>query len=115
MNPVDLLIGVPDPRFGEELCAWIIPRPGASLDADAVRSFCAGQIARYKVPPYIKFADEFPPGADATLASKPRWQQPARGRCTAAHLRPALREDQKNRRTVCPSGSREGSLSTSAL
>jgi fatty-acyl-CoA synthase len=54
------VIGVPDPKFGEELCAWIIPRPGASLDADAVRSFCAGQIAHYKVPRYIRFVDEFP-------------------------------------------------------
>ncbi len=54
------VIGVPDDRYGEELMAWIIPRSGSSLDQEAVRAFCQGQIAHYKVPRYVKFVDEFP-------------------------------------------------------
>jgi fatty-acyl-CoA synthase len=54
------VIGVPDERFGEELMAWIIPRGGASLDADAVRAFCEGRIAHYKIPRYVKTVDAFP-------------------------------------------------------
>ena len=54
------VIGVPDRKYGEELCAWIIVRPGATLDEDDVREFCRGQIAHYKVPRYIRFVDAFP-------------------------------------------------------
>jgi fatty-acyl-CoA synthase len=54
------VIGVPDARYGEELMAWIIPRQGASLDADAVREFCQGRIAHYKIPRYVKTVDAFP-------------------------------------------------------
>ncbi|MDB5894954.1 MAG: AMP-binding protein [Rhodoferax sp.] len=54
------VVGVPDARYGEELCAWVIPRPGQSLTEDAVRDFCRGQIAHYKVPRYVRFVDQFP-------------------------------------------------------
>ncbi|HTX31327.1 MAG TPA: AMP-binding protein [Solirubrobacteraceae bacterium] len=54
------VIGVPDERYGEELMAWVIQRPGASLSEDEVREFCRGQIAHFKVPRYIKFVDDFP-------------------------------------------------------
>jgi len=54
------VIGVPDERYGEELMAWVIRREGASLDEDAVREFCRGKIAHYKVPRYVKFVDSFP-------------------------------------------------------
>jgi len=54
------VIGVPDPKFGEELMAWIQLKPGERLDEDAVKSFCRGQIAHYKVPRYVKFVDAFP-------------------------------------------------------
>jgi fatty-acyl-CoA synthase len=54
------VIGVPDDRYGEELMAWVIPREGASLDEGAVREFCRGKIAHYKVPRYVKFVDSFP-------------------------------------------------------
>ena len=54
------VIGVPDQKYGEELCAWIVLRPGATLDADGVREFCRDQIAYYKVPRYIRFVDSFP-------------------------------------------------------
>jgi fatty-acyl-CoA synthase len=54
------VVGLPDRKYGEELCAWIIPKPGQTLSADEVREFCKGQIAHYKVPKYIEFVKEFP-------------------------------------------------------
>jgi len=55
------VIGVPDIRYGEEICAWIKMRPGrAPLDADAVRAFCCEKLARYKIPRYVHIVDEFP-------------------------------------------------------
>jgi fatty-acyl-CoA synthase len=54
------VIGVPDERYGEELMAWIVLRPGGSLTEEAVRDFCRGQIAHFKVPRYVKFVDSFP-------------------------------------------------------
>jgi fatty-acyl-CoA synthase len=54
------VVGVPDQRYGEELCAWIIAKPGQSPTEDEVREFCRGQIAHYKVPRYIRFVREFP-------------------------------------------------------
>jgi len=54
------VIGVPDLQYGEELCAWIRLRPGAQLDAAAVREYCTGKIAHYKVPHYIRFTSDFP-------------------------------------------------------
>jgi fatty-acyl-CoA synthase len=54
------VVGVPDPRYGEELMAWVKLRPGARLDAEAVRAYCQGKIAHYKVPRHVKFVDEFP-------------------------------------------------------
>ncbi|MDP6875922.1 MAG: AMP-binding protein [Alphaproteobacteria bacterium] len=54
------VIGVPDPKFVEELCAWIILREGETADEDEIKEFCRGQIAHYKVPRYIKFVDDFP-------------------------------------------------------
>ncbi|HEX6395386.1 MAG TPA: AMP-binding protein [Acidimicrobiales bacterium] len=55
------VVGVPDERYGEELMAWIRLRKGADLlEADAVRSFCEGRIARHKIPRYVHIAGEFP-------------------------------------------------------
>src|SRR6202030_3056049 len=54
------VVGVPDPKYGEELCAWINVKPGAAASAEDVQSFCRGQIAHYKIPRYIKFVDAFP-------------------------------------------------------
>lgn len=54
------VFGVPDDRFGEELCAWIRRRHGSTLTAQDVRAHCDGQIAHFKVPRYIRFVDEFP-------------------------------------------------------
>jgi len=55
------VVGVPDERFGEELCAWIKLKAGADgLDADQVREFCTGRLAHYKIPRYVMVVDEFP-------------------------------------------------------
>jgi fatty-acyl-CoA synthase len=54
------VIGVPDPKFGEELMAWIQLAEGEALTEDEVKAFCHGQIARYKVPRYVKFVNSFP-------------------------------------------------------
>ncbi|MDR2329365.1 MAG: AMP-binding protein [Comamonas sp.] len=54
------VVGVPDSRFGEELCAWVIVKAGQSLDAEALRSYCKGRVAHYKVPRYIEFVEAFP-------------------------------------------------------
>ncbi|WP_374239751.1 AMP-binding protein [Zoogloea sp.] len=54
------VVGVPDKKYGEELCAWIIVREGQRLGEDEVRAFCQGQIAHYKIPRYISFVDSFP-------------------------------------------------------
>ena len=55
------VIGVPDERYGEELMAWVRLRDGAEpLTAEALRAFCAGKLAHYKVPRYVKVVDEFP-------------------------------------------------------
>jgi len=55
------VIGVPDERYGEELCAWVRLRSGADpLDADAVRAFATGKLAHYKIPRYVMVVDEFP-------------------------------------------------------
>lgn len=54
------VVGIPDEKFGEELCAWIILREGERLTEDEVRAYCQGQIAHYKIPRYIRFVDSFP-------------------------------------------------------
>jgi fatty-acyl-CoA synthase len=54
------VIGVPDQKFGEELCAWIILRPGVQANEEDIRAFCRGQIAHFKIPRYIRFVDSFP-------------------------------------------------------
>jgi fatty-acyl-CoA synthase len=55
------VIGVPDARYGEELMAWVRMRPGAPpLTADALREFCQGKLAHYKIPRYVHITDEFP-------------------------------------------------------
>ncbi len=55
------VIGVPDPRYGEELMAWVVMRPGVQpLTAEGVRTFCEGRLAHYKVPRYVHVVDGFP-------------------------------------------------------
>ena len=54
------VVGVPDVRYGEELCAWVKLKPGISATPEDIQDFCKGQIAHYKIPRYIKFVDAFP-------------------------------------------------------
>ncbi|MFP5254118.1 MAG: AMP-binding enzyme, partial [Actinomycetes bacterium] len=55
------VVGVPDERYGEELCAWVRMRTGAEpLTTEAVREFATGKLAHYKIPRYVLVVDEFP-------------------------------------------------------
>jgi len=54
------VIGVPDEKFGEEVCVWIIAKEGQTLSIDEVRDFCKDRIAYFKIPRYIRLVDEFP-------------------------------------------------------
>jgi fatty-acyl-CoA synthase len=53
-------VGVPDDKYGEELCACVVLRQGVSAGEEEIREFCRGQIAHYKIPRYVKFVDSFP-------------------------------------------------------
>ena len=53
-------VGVPDAKYGEELCACVILRPGMQATVEEIRDFCRGQIAHYKVPRYVRFVESFP-------------------------------------------------------
>ncbi len=54
------VIGVPDPKYGEEICAWVKLRAGETSSLEEIAGFCKGQIAHYKVPRYVRFVDGFP-------------------------------------------------------
>jgi len=55
------VVGIPDPKYGEELCAWIRMREGREpITAASLREFCAGRLAHYKIPRYVHLADDFP-------------------------------------------------------
>ena len=54
------VFGIPDPRFGEEVCAWIVLRPGTRATEEEIRAFCRDRIAHYKVPRHVRFRDELP-------------------------------------------------------
>jgi fatty-acyl-CoA synthase len=54
------VVGLPDERFGEEICAWVRLRPGSALTDEQLKEYCRGRIAHYKVPRYVVFVDEYP-------------------------------------------------------
>jgi len=54
------VFGVPDERYGEAVCAWVVLKDGEELDEVGLRAFCEGSIARYKIPRYVRFVDGFP-------------------------------------------------------
>jgi fatty-acyl-CoA synthase len=54
------VVGIPDERYGEEVMAWVILKEGESTTEEALREYCQGRIAHYKIPRYWKFTDSFP-------------------------------------------------------
>jgi fatty-acyl-CoA synthase len=54
------VVGVPDPKYGEELCAWVVLREEATAEEEEIREFCRGRLAHFKVPRYVVFVDAFP-------------------------------------------------------
>jgi fatty-acyl-CoA synthase len=54
------VIGVPDAKYGEEVCAWVKLKEGSELSEEELREYCRGKIATYKIPRYVRFTDEFP-------------------------------------------------------
>ena len=62
------VFGVPDDKFGEEVCAWIIPVVGSGVNQDVLIEFCQGKIAHFKIPRYFRIVDELP----ITITGKPQ-------------------------------------------
>jgi fatty-acyl-CoA synthase len=54
------VIGVPDEKYGEELCAWVQLRADSELTGEDIRAYCTGKIAHYKIPRYVRFTGDFP-------------------------------------------------------
>lgn len=54
------VVGVPDPKYGEELCAWVKLQRGSTVTEAELLAFCRSRLAHYKVPRYVRFVDEFP-------------------------------------------------------
>ncbi|MDP3396212.1 MAG: AMP-binding protein [Methanoregula sp.] len=61
------VVGVPDIKYGEELCAWVKMKPGQTLTEQEVKDFCKGKIAHYKIPRYVMFVDDFPMGVTGKI------------------------------------------------
>jgi len=61
------IAGVPSPKYGEQIGAFIKQKEGAALTAEDVQDYCRGQIARYKIPKYIFFVDEYPMTASGKI------------------------------------------------
>ncbi len=62
------VFGVPDEKYGEEVCVWIVLKPGETADEEEIKAFCRGQIAHYKIPRYVRFKTELP----MTVTGKPQ-------------------------------------------
>lgn len=61
------VVGVPDPKYGEELMAWIIPKDNTELNVDGVREYCKGKISHHKIPKYIEITDAYPMTASGKI------------------------------------------------
>ncbi|WP_425441154.1 AMP-binding enzyme, partial [Ruegeria marina] len=60
--------GIPDAKFGEGICAWVVAKPGTELDTEELRAFCQGQIAHFKIPRHFRVVTELP----MTVTGKPQ-------------------------------------------
>jgi acyl-CoA synthetase (AMP-forming)/AMP-acid ligase II len=71
------VIGIPDPKFGETVMAFVVPRPGAQLTADAVLEHCRHLIGGYKLPRRVEFLETLPRNATGKILKtelrKPFW------------------------------------------
>jgi fatty-acyl-CoA synthase len=86
------VVGVPDEKYGEELCAWIRLRDGAQeLDAAGVRAFCEGKLAHYKIPRYVLCVEDFPMTVTGKVRKTEMREQSIQrlDLATAAHIRTA--------------------------
>jgi fatty-acyl-CoA synthase len=54
------VFGVPDPKMGEEICAWVQLHPGETMTEDELKDFCRDQITHFKIPRHVRFVDEYP-------------------------------------------------------
>ena len=61
------VFGVPDDKYGEEVCAWVVPKPGETVTEEEIRAYCQGQIAHYKIPRHVS-QEELP----MTVTGKPQ-------------------------------------------
>ncbi|MDQ0429677.1 fatty-acyl-CoA synthase [Planomicrobium stackebrandtii] len=61
------VVGVPDPKYGEELMAWVILKEGEGLEAEELKEYCSGKISRHKIPRYIEFIKEYPMTASGKI------------------------------------------------
>ncbi|TDL31864.1 AMP-binding protein [Jeotgalibacillus sp. S-D1] len=61
------VVGVPDPKYGEELMAWIILKDKEQLDSEELRNYCKGKISHHKIPKYIEFVDSYPMTASGKI------------------------------------------------
>ncbi|MEK3800490.1 AMP-binding protein [Peribacillus sp. FSL H8-0477] len=61
------VIGVPDVKYGEEVMAWIIPKPGAQVSEQDIREYCTGKISRHKIPRYFQFTEDYPMTASGKI------------------------------------------------
>ncbi|MEW2915110.1 AMP-binding protein [Leisingera sp. JC11] len=62
------VFGIPDEKFGEEICAWAIAKPGQELTGEELRDFCKGQIAHFKIPKHVRIVSDLP----MTVTGKPQ-------------------------------------------
>jgi len=61
------VVGVPDPKYGEEIMAWIIPKEGLSINEEEIREYCKGKISHHKIPRYIEFTKTYPMTASGKI------------------------------------------------
>lgn len=76
------VFGVPDEKYGEEVAAWVVRKPGATCSEEALRAFCREQIAHYKIPRYVRFVEDFP----MTVTGKPQKYKMRAAMCAELNL-----------------------------
>jgi len=97
------VIGVPDGKYGEQICAWVRPKEGVSLTEHEVREFCRGKIATYKIPRYVRVVAEFPMTVTGKIQKFRMRSRPSSRRAPArsAPRRTASRRDHRRSSRRC--------------